>query len=240
MDLSDLKRYVSLGEGQHIEFKRRFPRPERIAREAIAFANAAGGQLFLGVSDEGEIVGLRDVVEEEFAVIDALARHVSPVLEASLSRVPVTARREVLVLAIPESRAKPHFLVLDGAVNGAEPSPDQRAAFVRIGASSVEASKEAVRLMRHATEPHDVRFEFGDKERKLMRYLDRHERISVDAFARLAGIPRRRASQTLVLLAKANVLKLHVDEKEDYFTMAYGANEEVGSRKSEVRKGTAF
>jgi predicted HTH transcriptional regulator len=223
MDLSDLKRYVSLGEGLHVEFKRRFPRPERIAKEAIAFANAAGGHLFLGVGDDGTIVGLRDVVEEEYAVLKALTRRISPPIEATLSRVPINGRKEVLVLDIPESRTKPHFLVEDGAdINGTPPEHARRVAYVRIGASSVEASKEAVRLMRYEAEPHDVRFEFGEKERKLMRYLDRHERITVETFARIADIPRRRASQTLVLLAKANVLRLHIDERDDYFTMAYG------------------
>jgi len=223
MDLSDLKRYVSLGEGQHVEFKRRMPRPERLAKEVIAFANASGGRLFLGVDDSGEIVGLRDVVEEEFGLIEALHAHVDPPIPIHLERVRITPKREVLVVDVPGSPEKPHFLIAPGAVNGAavpEPAPS---AYVRVGASSVEASREAVRLMRHERDPRDVRFEFGEKERKLMRYLDRHERISVEAFARLANIPRRRASQTLVLLAKANVLRLHVDEREDYFTLGYGA-----------------
>lgn len=219
MTLSDLKRYVSFGEGQHVEFKRRMPRPERIAKEVIAFANAGGGRLFLGVSDDGEVVGLRDVVEEEFALIRALEAHIDPHVEVSLLRVPLTPRREVLVVEVPASGDRPHFLVATPAGDGA---PD-RVAYVRVGASSVEASREAVRLMRFRREPTDVRFEFGEKERKLMRYLDRHEQITVDAFARLAGIPRRRASQTLVLLAKANILTLHPTESDDYFTLAYGA-----------------
>jgi hypothetical protein len=214
MDLADVKRYVSLGEGMHTEFKRRVPRPERIAKEAIAFANAEGGRIFLGVDDDGTLVGVRDAVEEEFALIEALHAHVAPALDVVLTRVPLTGRREVLVVDVLESTEKPHFLQ-----NG---SGESGTAYIRVGASSVEASREAVRLMRHAREPKDVRFEFGEKEQLLMRYLDRHERITVEAFAVLAGIPRRRASQTLVLLAKANVLRLHPDERSDYFTLAYG------------------
>jgi len=228
MDLADVKRYVSLGEGMHTEFKRRVPRPERIAKEAIAFANASGGRIFLGVDDDGTILGVRDAVEEEFALIEALSAHVSPHIEVSLTRVSVTGRREVLVVDVPESPQKPHFLVNGSgepapSKAGGAPEGEERTAYVRVGASSVEASREAVRLMRHAVAPKDVRFEFGEKEQMLMRYLDRHERITVEAFAVLAGIPRRRASQTLVLLAKANVLRLHPDERADYFTLAYGA-----------------
>jgi predicted HTH transcriptional regulator len=218
MDLQDVKRYVSLGEGLHVEFKRRMPRPERIAKEVVALANAQGGHLFLGVDDDGTIVGLRDVLEEEFALLEALSAHVDPAVEVRLARVPVTPRREVLVVDVPASPDKPHYVIGNGAA-----SEGDGVAYVRVGASSVEASREAVRLMKHERAPRDVRFEFGEKERKLMTYLDRHERITVDGFAQLAGIPRRSASQTLVLLAKANVLRLHWEQGDDYFTLAYNA-----------------
>lgn len=214
MDLRDLKRYVSFGEGFHIEFKRRAPQPERIAREVIALANARGGKLFVGVDDDGTIRGVRDVEEERFAVRQALDAHCDPPVEVAIEAVPVTRKREVLVVDVPESRQKPHYLV--GGMNGAA-----RAAYVRVGHQSIEASREAVRLMKHERAPSDVRFEFGDKERALMRYLDRHEQITVEAFARLVDIPRRRASQTLVLLAKANLLRFYPDERADYFTLGY-------------------
>lgn len=222
MNLDDLKRFVSVGEGRFTEFKRRMPQPERLAREVIAFANADGGRLFLGVSDEGEIVGLRDVFEEEYALVDALSRFVEPLIETRLERVVITSKREVLVVEVPRSAHKPHFLV---SANG---KGELQSAFVRVGASSVTASREAIRLMRHEQNPKDVRFEFGEKERVLMRYLDRHEQITVDQFARLAAIPRRQASQTLVLLSKADLLRLHPREGDDYFTLAYNTLSATG------------
>ncbi len=217
MELHDLKRYVSFGEGTYIEFKRRVPAPERIAKEVIALANARGGKVFVGVDDDGTIRGVRDVEEERFALRQALDAHTDPPVPFEIEAVPVTPKREVLVVDIPESREKPHYLV--GVENG---NGKARTAYVRVADQSIEASREAVRLMKHERDPHDVRFEFGDKERVLMRYLDRHEQITVETFARLVDIPKRRASQTLVLLAKANLLRLHPDEKADYFTLAYG------------------
>ena len=216
MDLHDLKRYVSFGEGTFIEFKRRVPQPERIAKEVIALANGRGGKLFLGVDDDGSIYGLRDAEEERFALRQALDAHCDPPVVVDVLAVAVTHKREVLVVDVPESAIKPHYLV--GAVNG---SGSRRTAYVRVDDQSIEASREAVRLMKHQRDPQDVRFEFGDKERALMRYLDRHERITVEGFARLVGVPRRSASQTLVLLAKANLLRLHPDEKADFFTLGY-------------------
>ncbi len=213
MDLPDLKRYVSFGEGFHIEFKRRAPQPERLAKEVIALANARGGKLFIGVDDDGTIRGVRDAEEERFALRQALDAHCDPPIAVAIEAVEVTHKREVLVVDVPESPEKPHYLV-----NG---NGRVRAAYVRVADQSIEASREAVRLMKHERAPTDVRFEFGDKERALMRYLDRHEQITVEGFARLADIPKRRASQTLVLLAKANLLRLHPNERADYFTLAY-------------------
>lgn len=215
MDLRDLKRLAATGEGLYVEFKRRVPRPERLAKEAIALANTHGGRLLIGVNDNGEVCGVRDAEEEMFAVDRALERHCDPPLRYTIERVRVTQRREALVVDLPASPDRPHFLV------NAEDDPSGRTAYARVEDQSVEASREAVRLMRFDAEPQDVRFEFGDKERVLMAYLDRHERVTVEQFARMVDIPRRRASQTLVLLAKANLLRLHPDPGDDYFTLSY-------------------
>ena len=213
MTLDELKRLVALGEGYHLEFKRRVPKPERIAKEIIAFANSNGGILLLGVSDDGTISGLRDVVEEQFDFERSLREFADPVPAFRLERVPVSHRREVLVVHVPESHSKPHYLP------GRGNSP-KGTAYVRVKDMSVEASREVIRLMR-APDDSDVRFEYGDKEHALMQYLDQYEKITVDQFASLVDVPRRVASRTLVLLTRASILQIHPTERADYFSLAY-------------------
>jgi predicted HTH transcriptional regulator len=214
MTLQELSQLVSLGEGPSLEFKRKVPKAERIAKEVIAFANTRGGRLLLGVDDDGAITGVRDAEEEEFALRQALNAHCDPPVEFDTERVPVTAKRDVILVSVPESAAKPHFLV--GHQNGNDPG-----AYVRVEDMSVEASKEAVRIMRAEKKESNVLFEFGDKEQMLMRYLEAYGRITVEQFATLAHISNRLASQTLVILTRANVLRLHADPKQDFFTLAY-------------------
>lgn len=211
MTTQDLARIVATGEGPHLEFKRRVPQPKRVVKEIVAFANTDGGRLLLGVDDDGSLVGVKDADEEVFALNAALEEHASPAVDLEMERVPVSRKREIIVVHIPGSRAKPHFVV-DGA--------GVKTAYVRVMDRSVEASKEAVRMMRHADSGKQVTFEFGDKELLLMRYLDEYGRITVNQFAQLAGIPRRNASHTLVLLTKAELLALHPSDKEDFFTIA--------------------
>lgn len=218
MTLHELKQIVSLGEGLHLEFKRRVPRAERIAKEVIALANTHGGRLLLGVSDDGTIVGLRDAAEELFALRQALEACCAPPVTYETERVPVEGRRDVIVVIVPESREKPHFLI--DASSGSALA--EGVAYVRTGEMSVEASPESVRLMQEEGSLNGATFEFGDNEMLLLRYLEDYARVTVDEFAQMAGISPEKASQTLISLTKANILQLQADRREDYFTLAYG------------------
>ena len=216
MKLDELTRLVQLGEGELLEFKTKVPRAERIAKEVIAFANTKGGRLLLGVDDDGTIRGVRDSAEEEYALTEALEAHCDPPVVFSTERIPISNKRNVILVRVPASSNKPHKLV----------SADKEAAgtvYIRVEDMSVEASREHVRLMRNAKKQDNVMFEFGEKEKVLMRYLENYGRITVAQFAKLVGIPSGRASHTLVLLTKANVLQLHPGAKSDYFTLAYEA-----------------
>jgi len=183
----------------------------------IAFANTGGGRLLLGIDDEGGVVGVKDAAEEEYALQEALRKHSDPPVAIVTERVQVTKKRDVIVVEVPRSKHKPHFLI--DTENGV------RTAYIRIEDMSVEASREAVRLMRAQQNPKDVFFELREKEQILLRYLDHYGRISVAQFANLAGIPKKRASQTLVLLTRAKVLQHHSDPREDYFTLDYSGSE---------------
>ncbi|MFK7846431.1 MAG: RNA-binding domain-containing protein [Rhodothermales bacterium] len=215
MKLEELSRLVLLGEGLTLEFKTKVPKAERIAKEVIAFANTSGGRLLLGVDDDGTIKGVRDSSEEEYALTEALGAHCAPPVEFTSERIPVSNKRNVILVRVPSSSRKPHKLV----------SADKEASgtvYVRVEDMSVEASREHVRLMNAKKKQDNVVFEFGEKEKVLMRYLENYGRITVAQFAKLVNIPARRASHTLVLLTKANVLQLHPGAKTDYFTLAYG------------------
>lgn len=211
MTLRELTQLVAAGEGLYLEFKRRVPQPERIAKEVIALANTHGGRLLLGVDDDGSIVGVRDAEEEEFALQTALRAWCHPVVEVRTERVPITKKRDVIIVGVPESVDKPHYLQ-NGKANG-------RAAYVRVADMSVEASAEAIRLMEER-DPDSVFFRFGDQEQLLMRYLDTYGRITVEQFANVADLAEDDARDILVTLAQAEVLHLHHTDRQDYFTVA--------------------
>ena len=216
MTRRELEQLVELGEGISLEFKRRVPQPQRIAKEIVALTNTNGGRIVLGVDDDGTIKGIDHASEEEFLLRQAVNAHCRPVVEYQTERVVVEPRCDVLVVTIEESENKPHRMVADEEAAG-----EAGAAYVRVEAKSIEASDETIREMQEENGQDGVTFEFGDTESLLMRYLDDYGRISVSQLSQLADISPERASQTLLRLTKADLLHLHPDEDGDYFTLNY-------------------
>ncbi|MEN1760737.1 ATP-binding protein [Anoxynatronum sibiricum] len=54
---------IQSGEGKNIEFKEELPGSQAIAKTVIAFSNTAGGKLIIGVTDQGNVTGLKSDVD---------------------------------------------------------------------------------------------------------------------------------------------------------------------------------
>ena len=103
---------IALGEGSTTEFKRAMP--SDLGREMCAFANASGGVILLGVSDDGEIVGVADHNRLKSRV-HSTARSADPPIS-----VEVDSFGEVLRVLVPKQERKPYsfggrFFIRDGA-----------------------------------------------------------------------------------------------------------------------------
>lgn len=214
MTLEDIKRLVARGEGRHLEFKRRVPAPERLAKEVVAFANSGGGHLLLGVDDDGTIVGVKDSEEEEFSLRQALGMNCRPKVTWSTERIRVSGKREVILVTVPDSPRKPHFIVTN-VEDGSGP------AYVRVEDMSLEASPESVSLMQSEGRGDGVHFEFGEKELLLMRYLEQYGRVTVDRFAQIANLEPTTAGKLLVTLTRAGVLDQHREARGDFYMIHY-------------------
>lgn len=212
MDYKALKDLVRQGEGSHLEFKLKTSHPEKIIREVVAFANTDGGFLLIGVGDDKSIPGLKYADEDEYLLVRAIDKFCDPPIRYSVERVQLYDEREVLVFRIPRSENRPHYVIPD--LN----YPDEKKAYVRVADKSVQASREVREILKGERAARNIRFTYGDKERALMQHLGKNATITVDAFAAVAGISRKIASRTLVLLVLANVLEIHPDEMVDKYT----------------------
>src|SRR5664280_1035943 len=68
---SYIKKLITEGEHQQLDFKFEISDSRKIAKTLVAFANTDGGKLLIGVKDNGNIAGVR--TEEEFYMVEAAA-----------------------------------------------------------------------------------------------------------------------------------------------------------------------
>jgi predicted HTH transcriptional regulator len=223
MTLQEIQRLVRRGEGEQIEFKRKVAHPNKIIREIVAFANTRGGSLLIGVDDNGSIPGVRSAEEECYGLEKAIRQWCRPAIDYEVEVVPISGQKSVIHYKIHEGQRKPHY-VLRSAFSDDNPAPIKKykgRAYVRHDDQSLQASSEVWQILRRSRKNKDVKFQFGDKERMLMTYLEENTRITVSQFAQLVKESRYRASRTLILLVLANVLRVIPQEKEDTFVLKH-------------------
>lgn len=209
MTLQEVRYLAAKGEGLRIEFKKKATFPEKVVRELIAFANTSGGDLLIGVDDDGTVSGQRYIEEEIFVMEKAIKSLVFPQLEYELFSLKLNEKKGIAVFRVPISSQRPHYLK----------EQDRKHAFIRVADRSVQASKEVWEILRRGKNPKDIVFTYGNKEELLMKALGETGKITLGEFAKLAKLPRFLASKTLVRLVLANVLQIHPQESEDYFTL---------------------
>lgn len=101
VDIEELQLLLKEGEGLTTEFKERFS--SKLDKDIVAFANTHGGRVFLGVNDQGDIIG-ETLTNDLKAKINSLARNCEPgVILRSIERVD-----KLVVITIDESDEKPH------------------------------------------------------------------------------------------------------------------------------------
>ena len=224
MTVRELQLLVKEGEHTTLEFKRKVAHPEKIVKEIVAFANARGGNLLIGVNDDGNLSGLKFPEEEDFLLERAIMQQCKPKIQYNKEYISLSEKKTIIRYYIPESSRKPHF-VLEKEVrsfeNGAKEGngrPSKRT-YYRVGDRSIQASRELREILRRKQNPKDIRFIWGEKEQLLVQYLQENASITVQDFAKLAGISRYQASRTMVLLVLGNVLEIIPAEKQDVYVM---------------------
>ncbi len=210
-----LRYLVAEGEGQRLEFKRRASDPEKIVRELVAFANTDGGTLLVGVADDGSIPGVKYPDEESFVIRQAIEKYVRPALLYTEELIPIAPARFVLAYHI-KTRKRWLYQIRHGR---------ETACYVRFHDKSFKASTEMKTVLRYRNHQHNRLIRYGEHEQQLLKYLAEHKTITVSRFARLTRLPYRKASQKLVYLVLANLLKLTPTGADDLYSLAFTETE---------------
>lgn len=158
----ELAQIISLGEGYHQEFKESIDKS--LVRKICAFANAAGGVVFIGVSDKGIIKGVSIDNVTRSRLQDTI-NQIEPKVTVNIEY-----KDNLIIVTVPESGNKPHSCG-DGF-------------FMRVGPNSQKLTRnEIIELLQKQS---IIQF---DRQTNHRAKFDKHFSISrYQQFIRLAGI----------------------------------------------------
>ncbi|MBE7927349.1 Fic family protein [Pseudomonas saudiphocaensis] len=123
MTPQQLQRILDSGEDSKHQFKRQISRPDSLAAELAAFSNNSGGRIFIGVADNGQIIGLDPEQVRQFnqQLSNAASNNIRPPIHPQTENI-VTDHGVVIVVTVPNGLNKP-YMDLQGRVwvkNGAD------------------------------------------------------------------------------------------------------------------------
>jgi predicted HTH transcriptional regulator len=203
MNLLEVKKIVFGGENSRVEFKRKLNHPEKVIREIVAFANSNGGHLFIGVDDDKTIAGLKYPEEEDYILKKSINELCKPEIKFD-------EKKGLLHYLIFPSDKKPHFAF-------EEKHHRYGKAFVRVEDRSIQASKEMRKILKLSTRGEERTLKYGELERMLLRQIEEVGRTTVSKFQQLSGLPYERASNIIINMVLANVIRVIPRELEDWF-----------------------
>lgn len=206
----NVRKLIMEGEGVSLDFKKTITSCEKIARTMVAFANNKGGRLLIGVADDGSIRGVKSEDEEKYMISKAASHFARPMIDPVFEEVYVDDKI-VLVVDIPEAADKPLFALAEDG---------KWWVYVRVKDKSVLASKVVVDVLKRSSSDEGVLIEYSAKEKAVLEYLDKTDRITIKECCDLLNISRRRAQKLLVDLILSGVIRIHTSEKEEYYTAA--------------------
>ena len=134
---------ISMQEGKTLEFKRDISSPKNIIKTLVAFANTAGGNLFIGIEDgTKEIIGVSNPLDEEERLCSLIADSISPRLVPDVELMTVEGKTLLGVEVYP-SGSRPHWVKREGHIDGV---------YVRLGSTNRKADRELIaELQRSAS-----------------------------------------------------------------------------------------
>lgn len=215
MNLNELRRLVIQGEGQHLEFKKKADFPDKIVRELVAFANAEGGSLLIGVDDHGKLSGLKFPDEDQYVMEAAMALYARPMLPVDMEKIAIGSGLFVLHIQVSAQGDKPYFWLADK-------SEKKWVAFVRSKDQSIKASKEVFYILKNQTKmgAHPAPFRLSELELRVIKILGERDFVTKEELAGLMEISRSKLSNRLINWVLAGVLEVVPFEQADRYQLS--------------------
>ncbi|MDB5021429.1 MAG: family ATPase [Pedobacter sp.] len=204
----NIRKLILEGEGTTVDFKKTITSSQKIAKSLVAFANGKGGQLLIGVTDDGKIVGVKSEDEEKYMINKSATQFCKPAIEPKYEEVYVDDKL-VLVVSIDKSETKPHYALDEN---------QKWWAYYRVEDKCILASNVILEMLKKENKETGTLIIYTDMERKLFKYLEEQGKITLKQFSKITRSSHKNAQKVLVNLILTGLIEPHTSEKQEYFT----------------------
>ncbi|WP_207430846.1 helix-turn-helix domain-containing protein [Sabulibacter ruber] len=199
---------IMQGESETLEFKKTIAHAARIARTIVSFANARGGQILVGVQDNGTITGV-DPEEEMHTLNLAVNSFCDPPVQVFYQEVEMD-EGTVLKVIIPESTTKPHL---------AKVKEDDWRSYIRVKDESVQTNLVEGTLPSPEPATETLEEIVDHQQERILELLKRFRRLTLKDFMQLGSLPKPQLQRLLGIMVLQGRIRLYDKEKEPYYTL---------------------
>lgn len=181
-----IRKLISEGEHQQLDFKFGIADSRKIARTMAAFANTDGGRLLIGVKDNGAIAGVRS--EEELYMIQAASEmYTKPNVPFEMKEWTID-KKKVLEIIIPKGKDMLH---------SAPEKKENYLVYIRAKDQNFPVNAVWLKAYKWKNSKTGTFIQFGEKEKFLLQVLETEEKLSQSRYCKLAKINSRTAENII-------------------------------------------
>ena len=137
MTVEELRELINQGEDSKTQLKRQFNGVDAVASEIAAMLNSEGGKIIVGVSDQGEIVGVEGLHELNQWISNACSQKIEPPASV-ITEIRKVDEKRVMVIRVALGTEKPYAV-------------DKTTFWVKVGADKRRATREELRRLMQAS-----------------------------------------------------------------------------------------
>ncbi|MDR2854875.1 MAG: putative DNA binding domain-containing protein [Methanomicrobiales archaeon] len=131
-------------ESNHIEYKRELDKSDKLEKAVVSFLNYnGGGEIIVGVADDGSVVGIADTDGDQRKIADRLGNNIHPKILGLFDVVTEKIEdKNIIRIVISSGMQKPYYIRKKGMT--------EDGCFVRVGASAQPMTEAMIeRLLQH-------------------------------------------------------------------------------------------
>jgi ATP-dependent DNA helicase RecG len=169
----ELLQLIQLGENYKVEFKESIDKT--FVEEVTAFANASGGKVLLGVTDDGNIKGV-DISNSSRSRVQDTISQIKPSIQ-----VEITTFENIMVIQVPEGQNKPYAC--------------SKGFFIRMGANSQKLDRDDIIEFFQS----EGRVRFDEQVRMDVSFDASFDQSSFDTFIKISRITNVLSAKEVLL-----------------------------------------